>query len=179
MNFPGWIEGLNGPTGIMIGAGRGVIRSMHCNPKYRSEAMPVDITINACIASAFKRSTMKTNDVFYCNISDSRSDQVSWGESIEMGKQMFYEHPLCLSLWYPAGSVKANYYNHLFCVIFFHYLPAYIIDFLLLITRQKPLYVKWLNLNTIKNNYLFILLQFSECSKARKSRIKSTAILHN
>lgn len=123
----------------MIGAGRGVIRSMHCNPNYRSEAMPVDITINGCIASAYKRSTMETNEVFYVNISDSRSDQVSWGESIEMGKQMFYENPLCMSLWYPDGSVKANYYNHLFCVIFFHYLPAYVIDFMLLITRQKPL----------------------------------------
>ncbi|CAO1407990.1 unnamed protein product [Diamesa serratosioi] len=139
--FDGWIEGLNGPTGLMIAGARGVLRSMHCNPHYRSEAMPVDLTINACIAAAYKRSTMKTNDVFYCNISDSRSDQVSWGESIEMGKQMFYEHPLCMSLWYPSGNVKANYYHHLFCVIFFHYLPAYIIDFLLLITRQKPFLV--------------------------------------
>jgi alcohol-forming fatty acyl-CoA reductase len=26
--FPGWVEGVNGPTGLMIGAGRGVIRTM-------------------------------------------------------------------------------------------------------------------------------------------------------
>ena len=28
--MPGWIENLNGPTGIVAGAGKGVLRSVHC-----------------------------------------------------------------------------------------------------------------------------------------------------
>lgn len=137
--LPGWIEGLNGPTGLMIAAGKGVIRSMHCNPNYHSEAVPVDITINAIIALAFQRSKMPKEVCYFCNITDSGINPVTWGESIEMGRELFYQYPMTQTLWYPSGSIKTNYYHHLFCVIFFHYLPAYFIDFLMILIRQKPL----------------------------------------
>ncbi|CAG2058434.1 unnamed protein product [Timema podura] len=52
--MPGWVDNLNGPTGIMIGAGKGVIRSMHCKPNYNGDFMPVDITVNTIIAMAWK-----------------------------------------------------------------------------------------------------------------------------
>lgn len=52
--FEGWIEGVNGPTGLMIAGSRGVIRSMLCNPDYLSESMPVDLTSNAIIAVGWK-----------------------------------------------------------------------------------------------------------------------------
>lgn len=137
--FPGYIEGLNGPTGLMIGAGKGVIRSMHCNPDYNSEAVPVDITINAIISLAFKRSRMEGKDCLFCNLTDSGINPLTWGESITLGRELFYEYPMCQSLWYPNGSIKPNYYHHLFCVVFFHYLPAYVIDFIMIVVRQKPL----------------------------------------
>lgn len=35
--LPGWVDNLNGPVGIMIGAGKGVIRSMLCNGDYKAE----------------------------------------------------------------------------------------------------------------------------------------------
>lgn len=65
---------------------------------------------------------------------------MTWGESIEEGKKQFYKNPLSYSLWYPDGSIKSSYFVHMFSVIFFHYLPAYLIDFLLIILRKKPLY---------------------------------------
>lgn len=64
---------------------------------------------------------------------------MTWGQSIEEGKKQFYKNPLSYSLWYPDGSIKSSYLVHMFCVIFFHYLPAYLIDFLLLVFRKKPL----------------------------------------
>lgn len=139
--YPGWIEGLNGPTGMMIGGGKGVIRSMYCNPKNNSEAIPVDIAINATIVLAYKRSTMTDDACLYCNMTDSGINPFNWGESIEMGKQLFYKYPLSQALWYPNGSVKPNYYHHMMCVILFHYLPAYFIDFLMIIIGQKPFLV--------------------------------------
>jgi len=50
----GWVDNLNGPTGLMVGAGKGVIRSMHCKAEYNAEVMPVDMTINAVIAITYK-----------------------------------------------------------------------------------------------------------------------------
>ena len=55
--LPGWVDNLNGPVGLIVGAGKGVIRSMHCNANYHAEVIPVDLAINALIAIAFKIGT--------------------------------------------------------------------------------------------------------------------------
>ncbi|XP_030370365.1 putative fatty acyl-CoA reductase CG5065 [Scaptodrosophila lebanonensis] len=142
--LPGWIEGVNGPTGLMIGAARGVIRSMHCNPNYRSTVIPVDKAINGMILCGYRRGNdnLKSNQVQFCNLCITSKALMSWGESIETGRKFFYETPLSFALWYPGGSIKKNYYHHLLCVIFFHYLPAYFIDFWLMVFGQKPFLVK-------------------------------------
>ncbi|XP_011503669.1 PREDICTED: putative fatty acyl-CoA reductase CG5065 [Ceratosolen solmsi marchali] len=35
--LPGWVDNLNGPVGLIVGAGKGIIRSMHCNGNYHAE----------------------------------------------------------------------------------------------------------------------------------------------
>lgn len=52
--LPGWVDNLNGPTGILAAGGKGVLRSVLCNAKYNAEAVPVDFAINAVIAIAWK-----------------------------------------------------------------------------------------------------------------------------
>jgi len=54
---PGWVDSLNGPVGVIVAAGKGVIRSMLCAADYEAEVVPVDIAINALILIAWKRST--------------------------------------------------------------------------------------------------------------------------
>lgn len=53
---PGWVDSLNGPVGVIVAAGKGVIRSMLCAADYEAEVVPVDIAINALILIAWKRS---------------------------------------------------------------------------------------------------------------------------
>lgn len=43
---------MNGPTGLIVGGGKGVIRSMHCNQHYPANVIPVDIAINDLIIIA-------------------------------------------------------------------------------------------------------------------------------
>jgi fatty acyl-CoA reductase len=139
---PGFTEGLHGPTGLTIAAYRGIIRSMHCNPNYPSQVFPVDMTSNCILACAWRQARSEDNKIFYCNITESGSNPITCGEGFEKGKKVIREYPLSLSLWYPGGTIKTNYYHHLFCMIFFHYLPAYFIDFLLVLLRRKPFLVK-------------------------------------
>ncbi|KAL7038720.1 hypothetical protein ACKWTF_009670 [Chironomus riparius] len=139
--YPGFVEGLNGPTGLLVAGAKGVLRSMHCNPNYPAETVPVDISINCMIALAYKKSIMDDKDVLYCNMTDNGTNPITWGESLEMGRKVFYKYPMSISLWYPDGSIKSNYFVHLWCVIFFHFLPAYFIDGLLFITGNKPFLV--------------------------------------
>lgn len=55
----GWVDSLNGPIGLMVGGAKGVIRSMLCDGRYRSEVIPVDIAINGLISIAWKVGTMQ------------------------------------------------------------------------------------------------------------------------
>lgn len=50
----GWVDNLNGPTGILIGGGKGVIRSMHCNTDLVADIVPVDMVINALLIYGWK-----------------------------------------------------------------------------------------------------------------------------
>jgi len=55
--FPGWVDNLNGPTGLMMGAGKGVIRTMWCNGQYNADLVPVDVICNGLIVIAWKIAT--------------------------------------------------------------------------------------------------------------------------
>lgn len=48
----GWVDSLNGPIGLLVGSGKGVIRSMHCKGENRGQFIPVDFAINASIVIA-------------------------------------------------------------------------------------------------------------------------------
>lgn len=50
---PGWVDNLNGPTGLLVGAGKGVIRSMLIDTRFKSEVIPVDYAINGLIVMPY------------------------------------------------------------------------------------------------------------------------------
>lgn len=137
--YKGWVEGLNGPTGLSVVAAKGVLRSMYCNPDFRSQTIPVDIVINVIIAIAYQRSKMAKGAEYYCNIADCLKTPLTWGYTIELSREIIKKYPMSQMIWYPDGSIKTNYYHHLICSILFHYLPAYVIDFMMILFRQKPL----------------------------------------
>jgi alcohol-forming fatty acyl-CoA reductase len=51
--LPGYVDNLNGPTGLLLGAGKGVLRSMHCKPAYMADLIPVDLACNGLIVIAW------------------------------------------------------------------------------------------------------------------------------
>lgn len=55
---PGWVDSLNGPVGVIVAGGKGVIRSMLCSADYEAEVVPVDIAINALILISWKRTKL-------------------------------------------------------------------------------------------------------------------------
>lgn len=51
--LPGWTDNINGPTGLLIGAGKGVIRTMWCQGDGYADYVPVDIAVNCMLASTY------------------------------------------------------------------------------------------------------------------------------
>ncbi|XP_066995731.2 putative fatty acyl-CoA reductase CG5065 isoform X1 [Anabrus simplex] len=142
--LPGWVDTLNGPVGLLVGAGKGVIRSMLCHPEYTAELVPVDIAINAMITIAWDTGVRRSelDEIPVYNVSAGQVIQLSWGDVVERGRKIVYENPFELAVWYPDGNIHTNRLIHKLCVIFLHIVPAYILDFLLLLARQKRFMVR-------------------------------------
>lgn len=139
---PGWVEKLHGPTGLLVGAGKGVIRSMHCRPEFNADIMPCDIAINALIILSWKVANLRPKQPLICNVTQSEDNPMSWEYILDAGRKHLYENPLSGAIWFPDGSIKSSWLLHTLCVIFFHFLPAYIIDMLVTLCGKKPFMVK-------------------------------------
>ena len=53
--FPGWIDNFNGPSGLFIACGMGLLRSMIGKPDAIADIVPVDIVSNVILAAPWYR----------------------------------------------------------------------------------------------------------------------------
>ncbi|KAK9501910.1 hypothetical protein O3M35_012545 [Rhynocoris fuscipes] len=139
---PGWVDSLNGPIGVLAAAGKGVLRSMLCDPNAVAQIIPVDIATNAIIIVAWKKATKREKDVIpVYNLSCDEHLPITWGEVLEKGRRHGYEYPVNPGLWYPNGAITTNPIIHTLTIFFLQVIPAYFVDFLFLCFGQKPFMV--------------------------------------
>uniref|UniRef100_A0A0K8UGQ7 Fatty acyl-CoA reductase n=1 Tax=Bactrocera latifrons TaxID=174628 RepID=A0A0K8UGQ7_BACLA len=142
--FPGWVDNLNGPTGVMIGAGKGVIRSMLCNGELKSEIMPIDMAINGLILLPYRFNIMekRPQNIPVYNLTVPESKKRTWKWIMDVGRDLGIKYPFEVGLWYPDGNITTNKIYHWFCVVMFMWLPAYAVDLLLTIFGQRRFMVR-------------------------------------
>lgn len=141
--LPGWTDNLNGPTGLLIGAGKGVIRSMYCNQQGYADYLPVDIAVNAVLVFAWNYVSNKDHERRIYHITSSSEFKITWAEIIERGRKIVSEDvPFNGVVWYPGGSMKKSKLIHNICLILFHMLPAYLIDAIILLSGNKPILLR-------------------------------------
>lgn len=140
----GWVDSLNGPMGLIVGAGKGVIRSMNVKPDSRAQVVPVDVAISALIVIAWKMGSAKERppEIPVYNMSNDAAIKMTWGDVLTIGKQVGYKNPFEGQIWYPDGDIRSSKIIHTLCCFFFHWIPAYFIDFLMLVFRQKRFMVR-------------------------------------
>ncbi|XP_012529911.1 putative fatty acyl-CoA reductase CG5065 isoform X2 [Monomorium pharaonis] len=137
--LPGWTDNINGPTGLLIGAGKGVIRTMYCNENGYADYLPVDIAVNGILLATWNFIYFKDYEKRVFNMTSSAEFQITWAEIINRGRKITQQLPLNGVVWYPGGSLKKSRLMHNICILFFHMIPAYIIDALLFLAGYKPI----------------------------------------
>jgi alcohol-forming fatty acyl-CoA reductase len=139
--LPGWVDSLNGPSGIIVAGARGVLRCMLLDKEANFEAIPVDMAINAMITVVKEHSTASTkpNEVPVYNVTVHKSNRITYGDLFDVVESVRYEMPLSFGLWYPKVTITTNKYYFTVFTFLFQWLPAYFIDFLLMIFGQKRL----------------------------------------
>ncbi|XP_046422619.1 putative fatty acyl-CoA reductase CG5065 isoform X1 [Neodiprion fabricii] len=139
--MPGWMDNFNGPVGLMIGGGKGVLKSVYGNPDLIVDFIPVDVAIKSLLVSAWQRGiTPITRDpsvpVYNCSSNGIRA--VTTKAMINLALEIVAEIPLEGCLWVPNTTMYSNIFIYYLTVWIFHFIPAVIIDTVLKISGAKP-----------------------------------------
>ncbi|XP_049767217.1 fatty acyl-CoA reductase 1 [Schistocerca cancellata] len=140
--LPGWTDNINGPTGLLIGAGKGVIRTMYCDQNGYADYLPVDIAVNGIMIATWNYVANGDKERSIVNMTSSSEFQISWAEIIERGRKITERVPLNGVVWYPGGSMKRSRLLHNICLLFFHFIPAILIDTLIFLAGHKPIMMR-------------------------------------
>lgn len=138
----GWTDNINGPTGLLIGAGKGVIRTMYCRENGNGDFLPVDLAVNGILVATWRylAKELEPLDPPVIHMCSANEIKISWKEIVDMGRWVVENRiPLNGAAWYPGGSMKSNIYLHWIAMILFHWLPALFVDFILVLIRYPPL----------------------------------------
>ncbi|CAG4948944.1 unnamed protein product [Parnassius apollo] len=143
--MPGWIENFNGPAGILVASGKGILRSLYSNPDISADYMPVDIAIKGFIVAGWIRGTKtleSTDDIPVYNCCAGNLNKVTIGEVVKLGHEVVVSMPLNDALWRAGGSVTTSKLVHYIKVLLLHLFPALLVDLLLWIVGRQPMLVK-------------------------------------
>ncbi|TWW64778.1 Fatty acyl-CoA reductase 1 [Takifugu flavidus] len=78
--FPGWIDNFNGPSGVFIAAGKGILRTMRANNDAVADLIPVDVVINLTLAAGWYTAVHRPKSALVYNCTTGGINPFHWGE---------------------------------------------------------------------------------------------------
>ncbi|XP_026740069.1 fatty acyl-CoA reductase wat-like [Trichoplusia ni] len=128
----GWTDSVYGPTGLVVGIGTGVLRTMYMDQEKVADMVPVDLCVNAILTSAYYTAKNykenQTSNIPIYNFVSGAQNPVTWWDFIEKNRKYGIDKPTTKAVWYYGLNPTNNYYLFLFYNFFLHYLPALLID---------------------------------------------------
>ncbi|XP_011297735.1 putative fatty acyl-CoA reductase CG5065 [Fopius arisanus] len=138
----GWVDNLNGPTGIIAAAGKGFFRTMLCHENKVADFVPVDIVINLMICAAWKTASHRTDTITVYNCCTGQQNPITWKEFIELSFKYSRIHPANDAVWYPGGRCQKYSLMNKLSGAFQHILPAHILDFIARLKGSRPMMLR-------------------------------------
>uniref|UniRef100_A0A8C7X5P0 Fatty acyl-CoA reductase n=1 Tax=Oryzias sinensis TaxID=183150 RepID=A0A8C7X5P0_9TELE len=122
--FPGWIDNFNGPSGVFIAAGKGILRTMRANNDAVADLIPVDVVVNLTLAVGWY-TAVKT----YCLYPFKAFSKLVL---------CLKRNPLEQAFRRPNANITSNYLINQYWILVSHKFPALIYDLFLRLCGQKP-----------------------------------------
>ncbi|KAL4148036.1 hypothetical protein QTP88_002340 [Uroleucon formosanum] len=146
---PGWLDNLNGPTGILTGFIVGFLRTINIARDKVTDIIPADYTANALISVMWhtvKRHQdcdhIKYEQPKIYNYVSSPDSPVTWNECIEGINVHYKVSPPLYIMWYGFYIIYTNLWIGMVLKFFLHRIPAAFADFLLIISGKSPKMMK-------------------------------------
>lgn len=154
---PGWTISKNGPTGFLMGAAKGVVRRVPARKDIIYDYIPVDTVINELIVAAWHVGTTRPNTTCVYHCTTSTTKPFRWAQMEPLINKNLHKYPLKSAVWYPEFKILPSLLMFRISAIFFHLIPAYILDTITRIAGGRPILVR---LHTNVNNSLGRLAPF-------------------
>ncbi|XP_075159063.1 fatty acyl-CoA reductase wat-like [Haematobia irritans] len=150
--FPGWIDNINGPIGMLVACGTGIMRTEYADPNVVPDIIPVDMCSNSLLVSAYKIASSKhlsdelkdRKDLDVFNCCNSSKSFLTTNDIVNIGKQVIKDIPFEKCIWLPEGSITACPVWHYWRLITMQIIPAIFLDALLYLAR-KPTFLMRIN----------------------------------
>lgn len=143
--IPGWIDNYNGPSGLYIAVGKGILRSMKCDFRGIADIIPVDIPVNMLIAVAWYTAVTKPKNVLIYHSTTGSVNPFTWGEMEDVVMKFWKKVPLDACFRRPRVAITNNGFMHEFYMMVSHLMPAYLADLGYCMIGKKPRMVKIYN----------------------------------
>lgn len=140
--YGGWVDTVNGPMGVLIGASSGFLRTVHGDGDIIPDLIPCDFVVNSTIVAGASVATSENKDLKIYNCTSSKQLPISWNQFLELSREVYKDYPSTKVIWYPGGRMCSNYYFYVIYFTLFQLLPACFIDLCLLIADKKTWAVK-------------------------------------
>ncbi|XP_071955375.1 fatty acyl-CoA reductase 1-like [Antedon mediterranea] len=137
----GWIDNFNGPSGLFIATGKGLLRSMKGDTEAIVDISPVDYVVNMMIAAAWHTAVKKPDSVPVFNCVTSATNPSRWGD-IEDVPVYYMKTPLEKAFRRPRACFTQSHMAYEYWNTVGTKIPSMMIDFYLWVTGQKPRMMK-------------------------------------
>jgi len=140
--IPGWCSGLNGPAGLYLAMGNGLLRAMVTETKGYFDIIPVDIVVNMMISVAWKLATNPIQDPVVYNCVSYITKPFPHKLHKHLVETCVSKFPLKTAMI--KGSIKGvteKQYKYIYNPLY-HELPALLIDTFRKLTGQRPMFRK-------------------------------------
>uniref|UniRef100_A0A286XKY0 Fatty acyl-CoA reductase n=1 Tax=Cavia porcellus TaxID=10141 RepID=A0A286XKY0_CAVPO len=121
--FPRWIDNFNGPSGLFIAAGKGILRTMRASNNALADLVPVDVVVNTSLAAAWYSGVNRPRNIMVYNCTTGSTNPFHWGEVEYHVISTFKRNPL------------EQAFRH-------HKAPAFLYDIYLRMTGRSPRMMK-------------------------------------
>lgn len=136
--FPGWIDNFNGPSGVFIAAGKGILRTMRASNDAVADLIPVDVVINLTLAAGWYTGAHRPKSVLVYNCTTGGINPFHWGEIEHHVMSTFKRNPLEQAFRRPNANITSNYLINQYWILVSHKFPALLYDLFLRLSGQKP-----------------------------------------
>jgi len=149
----GWVDNLNGPTGLFLVAGIGVMRTAVVHEDLLTDGVPVDTCANLTIASAWNtdreyrlnKNKWDRSKIKIFNYTSGNTVPLKWGQIYGFAEEQLMLNPLEGLVWYPEGSFKKSVTVNRIYEMVLHELPARLTDLVVTTFGKEPFALRLCN----------------------------------